>query len=155
MQTSGRMNLQPDVTLLARLFCQCAVDGETGCWVWTRGIGSHGYGMAKFEGNMKLVHRLTWVAAGLEIPVGFQIDHLCRNPRCCNPDHLEAVTGRENLARGDSPIMRRTKQTHCIHGHLFDAANTLRHPTRGTRLCRECKKVIDKKYKQRKAAGLV
>jgi hypothetical protein len=71
------------------------------------------------------------------IPDGLTIDHLCCNPPCINPEHLEVVTMRENLRRGRSPVGVNARRTHCLHGHAFDERNTWI-CKEGKRHCREC-----------------
>lgn len=75
------------------------VDASTGCWNWTGPIGNQrsGYGRC----GKHWAHRVSFVHFKGLIPDGLQIDHLCRNARCVNPDHLEAVTGTENCRRGN------------------------------------------------------
>lgn len=83
------------------------------------------------------VHRLVYEAVIGEIPQDLQIDHLCRNRFCANPEHLQPVTPRENLARADVWSVRRDK-THCKYGHEFTEANTYK--WRNSRHCRTCAK---------------
>jgi hypothetical protein len=72
------------------------VDTLTGCWVWQRGVTALGYGCDK-DG---MAHRVYYERHKGPIPEGLYIDHLCRNPPCVNPDHLEPVTPAENIRRG-------------------------------------------------------
>ena len=75
------------------------IDPETGCWNWTASLAS-GYGRLLVGGRLVGSHRFMYEQHVGPIPDGFQIDHLCRNPRCCNPNHLEAVTAKTNVNRG-------------------------------------------------------
>lgn len=81
------------------------VNHESGCWDWLGVISKYGYGTANCwndrlgSNRTTLVHRHSYETHTGPIPEGMQIDHLCRNRRCCNPKHLEAVTPKENLRR--------------------------------------------------------
>lgn len=70
------------------------------CWEWTGAISSTGYGHMSLGGRMVAAHRIAHELFKGPIPEGLVIDHICRNRRCANPDHLEAVTNEENLRRG-------------------------------------------------------
>lgn len=69
------------------------------CWFWVGATDNWGYGRFSHAGKSVLAHRLAYQMLIGPIPVGLTIDHLCRNPRCVNPAHLEAVTGAENTER--------------------------------------------------------
>ena len=74
------------------------------CFVWqggnsgTKGRGQ-GYGRMRFKGKVSAVHRVVYQLTKGNIPKDYQIDHLCKNRLCCNPDHLECVTAEENQRR--------------------------------------------------------
>jgi len=71
------------------------------------------------------------------IPEGLDLDHLCRNRWCVNPEHVEPVTRRENLIRGQTTIAQNVSKTHCPAGHAYDETNTYYY--RGMRQCRICR----------------
>lgn len=74
-------------------------DAATGCWNWSRYKDSNGYGRASANGGMDWAHRVYYRRHKGDIPEGYEIDHLCSNPPCVNPDHLEAVTRTEHVRR--------------------------------------------------------
>ncbi len=84
-----------------------------------------------------------------EIPEGWTIDHLCRNTSCVNPDHLEAVTHKENVLRGFGPTALNARKTHCKNGHLLDGDN-LKVEDYGSRRCKLCQEEYFKKKLLRK-----
>jgi hypothetical protein len=121
---------------------------ETGtCIIWHGRRSSGGYGRMP---NGEPAHRYFYRITRGEIPTGLVLDHLCRNPSCINPDHLEPVTIRENLIRGEfGPVARKVRQTDCIHGHPLEGRNLYITPT-GQRKCRTCRAARVREYLARK-----
>lgn len=110
---------------------------ETGCWLWRRSTNGVGYGKLQQDGRLKYAHRLSYELLRGPIPEGFTIDHLCRIRCCVNPDHLEPVTMRENVLRGEGMSAKHAKKTHCPAGHPYSGTNLVI-GVRGNRLCRIC-----------------
>lgn len=112
---------------------------RNGCWVWTATRTPPGYGRVSINRSSTYSHRVMYMALVGEVPAGFHVDHLCRNPPCCNPAHLESVTPAENMRR--SPIQPSTinaLKTECIRGHPLVGDNLIT-KAGGGRVCRACR----------------
>lgn len=111
------------------------------CWPWAGYLQSNGYGTANTPHGAVYAHRAVYEHLVGPIPQGKELDHLCRNPRCVNPAHLEPVTRRENQRRGVSPSGKNMAKTHCLRGHALEGHNLcIVHRTNGKtdRRCRIC-----------------
>lgn len=135
----------PTPMWLARLFLRATID-DKGCWVWQeKSRTSQGYALGQGPTGLAAAHRLAYEALVGPIPEGLQLDHLCYNPPCINPSHLEPVTRQENMRRA------RERYTHCKNGHEFNEENT-RITTQGGRQCLPCKRAYERDaYYARKA----
>lgn len=125
-----------NVELPQRIIEKISFQSKSECWEWNGYVRPDGYGETRWKKNSKwgheLVHRLTYQAYVGPIPFELQIDHICKNTRCCNPNHLQAVTAKQNCATRND----RSDWTHCSHGHEFTPENTMK---RGSyRQCRTC-----------------
>jgi HNH endonuclease len=111
---------------------------DTPCWVWTGGLAGR-YGRFQRNNKRQAVHRMAYEELVGPIPEGLEIDHLCRNPACVNPDHLEAVTHAENVRRGVSTPPPPPRKTHCKRGHDLEVHGVVRERLgRTSRVCRLC-----------------
>lgn len=124
------------MTVRERLEAYSIPEPNTGCVLWTRMTTHDGYGRIKSHGRHLWAHREAYEAYVGQIPAGLTIDHKCRVRCCINPDHLEAVTKRENTLRGIGPSAQHAKKTHCPAGHEYSGTNLYMH--KGRRHCRAC-----------------
>lgn len=114
------------------------VDRTQSCWIWT-GALVNGYGVIRASGSRRMLkaHRVAYELMVGSIPEGLVIDHLCRNPACVNPAHLEPVTQRVNVLRGNAPAAQQVHITHCPRGHEYNIENTYwQGRKRSCRICR-------------------
>ena len=110
---------------------------NSGCWLLESAPNSNGYGRIQIDGVRGLAHRVMYEHHVGTVPEGLDLDHLCRNRECCNPSHLEPVTRRENLMRGETIPAMHAAKTHCKRGHEFSPENTYVRKN-GTRWCKRC-----------------
>ena len=125
------------------------------CWVWTAFKHPDGYG-AFWAAAGKMVRAHRWVYANLEGPIleGLELDHLCRNRACVNPDHLEPVDHRVNVQRGLTSALRPLGQigargSLCVNGHAYGVANIFV-TSAGYRECRQCRQTSFQKAKAKR-----
>lgn len=131
-----------------RRFWSC-VDKGSDCWTWRAGLNGDGYGQFQQDGKKYRAHRLAYTLVVGPVPGELVLDHLCRNRACVNPRHLEPVSNRTNVLRGEGLTAQQARQTHCVNGHPFDAKNTRMEGRR--RRCRACGAAKQLRYKARKA----
>ena len=119
------------------------VEKTSNCWNWTASVDTNGYGQFISAGRNCRAHRVAFELLKESIPTEKQLDHLCRNKRCVNPDHLEIVTGRVNVLRGTGVTARNAQKTHCPKGHPYSERNTYHYPNpkKRNRGCHECRRL--------------
>jgi len=93
--------LRNQVSVIDRVMKNVNIDTESKCWNWTGRISGrkHGYPQISVGGKQTMVHRITYEELVRPLVPGETIDHLCRNPHCINPEHLEPISLRENVKR--------------------------------------------------------
>jgi hypothetical protein len=102
----GRLHLvvRRDIGAVERILLK--IKHVNGCWVYAGKLTAKGYAHVQSDTRkMKYAHRIMYEAKHGPVLKGMELDHLCRNRACCNPDHVEAVTHRENMRR--SPLVTR------------------------------------------------
>lgn len=119
---------------------------NSGCWLWIACCNGNGYGRIRVDGKTVPVHRFVYELFHEKVPAHLDMDHLCRVPRCVNPNHLEPVTHRINTLRGNSPSAACAKKTYCVHGHSLEDAYIIS----GKRKCRICSALIMRKWRMRR-----
>lgn len=130
------------------------VEKTSGCWEWVGAITDTGYGLFGIKDVRYYAHRLSYEDSKGQIKSGLEIDHLCRNTKCVNPDHLEAVTPRENKLRGTSPMALHARKIACPRGHAYNQENTYYRPGRKGKFCKKCPRVLYVPIKKRVVTGL-
>jgi hypothetical protein len=150
---------KPKVPFHVRLWPKVAQTGSvTECWEWLGAKNVSGYGcMARRTdtGKSTLAHRIVYEATIGEVPDGMDLDHLCCNPGCVNPWHLEVVTHAENMRRSEHVGRARGAQqrakTHCPWGHEYSGYNLVVN-SKGSRCCRTCMAAQTRERRRRMAA---
>jgi HNH endonuclease len=122
------------------------VEKTDGCWLWTAGL-AQGYGHLGWNGRTDYAHRVAYELLVGPVPEGLTIDHLCRERRCVNPTHMEAVTRWENVRRSPTNLFAlRAKASRCHRGHEFTTENTM--TDSGRRKCRRCHNERQRRYRE-------
>ena len=114
-----------------------------GCWLWNGTTNRAGYGRC----GGGFAHRVAYQFIVGRIPEGMELDHLCRQRNCVNPDHLEPATHHVNMLRGCQ-----AQQTHCINGHPFNDENTRIRVRRDGTTSRQCYPCVRERQRRSRAA---
>lgn len=115
---------------------------STPCEIATQKPTTAGYALIYLGGTPRYMcgHKAAYLAAGGEIPDGYELDHLCSNKPCRNTSHLDPVTHQENLRRA-SARGELSRRTYCKRGHPYDYV-TVNHGGRQP-ICRACRRVTN------------
>lgn len=133
------------------------------CVLWDGPVDADGYG--RLHGGT--AHRIVYRHTHGDVPAGLDIDHTCHNAdpscaggvscvhrRCINPEHLEAVSRRDNTLRGKGFAATNATKTHCPKGHEYTPENTYTYSSPGQtrRCCRECNRLVQQARRERRAS---
>ena len=147
-QATRHITRQEALLIRPQLMERLSIGGLDACWEW-KGPGTHGYGQIGQgrRGQRAYVHRIAYILWRGEIQDNLTVDHLCRNRGCANPRHLEIVTLRENLRRGNGFPGLNARKTHCDQGHEFTLENT--YQWKRKRKCRICRRERNRQWRHR------
>ena len=143
----------PRIPAFVRFWNHVLLQPESGCWLWIGTRTWNGYGRMSYRNRGFAAHRFVKIIqTGKPIPDNMEIDHLCRNRWCVNPEHLDIVTKRENMRR--SPLVLASlneAKTHCPKGHPYSKTNTRwrMYKNGRQRVCRICDVLRSRAYKAR------
>lgn len=145
----GVMPTKPILDTLEARFMAKVVKQENGCWLWTGATDGDGrYGAIMAWSKVRRAHRVAYELFRGPIPDSLSLDHLCKRTLCVNPEHLEPVTHKVNVLRGDAPSSANAVKTHCPRGHPYDI--TLKSGGRWCSICaRESARVNTRAYRAR------
>jgi hypothetical protein len=113
------------------------LESASGCWLWLGQKNSKGYGRVQVAKVMRAAHRVIYELLVGPIPKCLSVDHLCRVRNCVNPAHMDLVTTRVNVLRGQGHTAANARKTACKRGHPLGGAN-LYVDRLGHRRCRIC-----------------
>jgi len=155
-----------DISQIRTKICNnIIIDKKTGCWNWNKSLRKLGYGnlhISKDEASAIGIsatnvpfydrnysaHRISYIVFKGSINPELEIDHLCRNRKCVNPEHLEQVTHYENCLRGNTGSYNKNK-TNCPQGHEYKG-NSYFYRNGRKRVCKICVKAWSARYYRRK-----
>lgn len=123
----------------------------SGCVEWTAAATAKGYGIFGIGQTLYRAHRISVVwSTQKAIPSGMDVDHLCSNPRCVEPLHLEVVDRRTNIIRSSAKGAAAAGEEVCQRGHDLLAPRAWAEQPDGSRLCRLCRNVRWVSYNRRR-----
>lgn len=125
------------MNILTRFNAKYTIDINN-CWVWHASKLKNGYALFTDQNGKTVTgHRWSYQQFIGLIPNGLVVDHICRNPSCVNPNHLQAISQSNNIKRS-LLVKVRSARTHCKHGHEFTPENTKYIKGQRGRRCAAC-----------------
>lgn len=144
------------LTLPSYFLRHISPEPNSGCWIWTSCLDKDGYALGARNKNCKprtvRAHRAIYKLLVGPIAEGLTLDHLCKTKCCVNPDHLEPVTSKVNILRGNGRAAVNARKTHCPRGHSLAEHAYIN--KKQQRICRICQNAAEVRYKERKRLGI-
>lgn len=133
--------------ILDRFLAFVLPEPTSGCYLWTGGTDSNGYGTFTVEDSKERrqrvqAHVFSWESECGPVPDGLELDHLCRTRRCVRRSHLDPVTHTVNVLRGKGLAAHWARRTACPAGHPL--AEPYAYIGRNGRVCRICRNTRDR-----------
>ena len=146
------------MSVIDRFLDKAMPEPNSGCWLWIGACdASSGYGNFGMWPKTLKAHRVAYMLFKGPIPDGMHIDHKCSVRCCVNPDHLDAVSLKENNRRtwdrGRGVNVNHRKKEHCPQGHSYKGKNIYFAPD-GTRQCMICRREHQAKLRQKRRASV-
>jgi len=139
-----KINVIPSLSISDKIRFWPKVKKSTNCWLWNASTNIDDYGVFSIRRKTYPAHRISYFLRYPDFDQSLELDHLCHNRSCVNPDHLDPVTHPENLNRG---ICSNREKTACPRGHPYDMVDS-----NGRRWCINCVKITQKNYRKRKSS---
>jgi HNH endonuclease len=137
-----------------KIFSRITVDESTGCWNSEGATNGRGNVWMAWGGRKRKVDQVAWEIFRGGIGVGKELDHICENRRCCNPEHMVEVDKQWHLEVSPRNVTWKNRnKTHCVNGHEYTEENTIRRAG-GGRDCRACNNARQKKFQRKRKAGV-
>jgi HNH endonuclease len=138
--------------ILQRFLAKQVVTLDAGCWEWRGSHSRDGYALFWYDGAMNGAHRFVYELFRGPLIGKDEPDHLCRNPGCLRPSHLEAVTHRVNTLRGNTIVAAFANRESCKYGHSFQLHGIPR--ADGGRRCKLCKQAEHMRNRDKRIAQM-
>lgn len=145
----------PNEKILARFLSKIEFPRELWkCWNWRGEMKKSGYGRFYiFLDGYKNAHKRSYEWNSNDFTSG-DTDHLCRNRACVNPAHLQRISHRENILRGQGIPAINARKKECIRGHPLTGNNLNFYRNRRWRRCRACTSRQNKAYRLENGAAM-
>src|SRR3990167_377165 len=109
---------------VARFKAKYVDEGPGRCWLWKGGKANGGYGSFFLDRHKVAAHRVAYLLAGGTIPDGLDLDHLCRNRACVNPNKEEQAPKPPTTGGGEPPPAGAIRDGRCLRGHERNVINS-------------------------------